>query len=192
MPAVTTKAPPSKLSTVIGQIRDAFDAMGDTGPGIVMVGKQYLEDFGVGSGPRILFVPDAKGKWGPPREMSNAASVTHSCDVYIRAPESGDELTRLDAAEALADRVIGMLKVAGTGGTEGGDYADDSPTDVDAYGADIALSFTYRRDVRHDPKRWGLPAPDADASDLAPNVPPGIAAPAVSLNPTTAPKNGGS
>lgn len=186
MPPITQgNAPPSTLADLIGQVKDAFDAMGDSTP--IMVGSQFLKELGVGSAPRVVFVPEPKGKIGPPIEMGNAASVTHSCDVFVRASESGDDIARLVAAYALSDLVIDCIQTGGTGRVEWGDYADDSPTDVDAYGADIALSFTYKRDVLHSPALWSLPAPGADTSGAIPHPPPGVPASSVGIRPTTTP-----
>jgi len=149
--------PPSTLIDVIGQVVDAFKVFGDATP--IKVGKNYL-DQGPGSSPRAIFVPDSAGRVGPPREMGNAASVSHGCTVYVRAKESGDDLTRFRQAYKLADIVIDLIGTAATGRIEWGTYADGSPTDVDAYGAEIVLSFSFRRDVLHYSRRWpdGIPA----------------------------------
>ncbi len=173
MPALqVVHANPSTLTTVIGQVKDAFEAMGNATP--ILIGKKYLDDFGVGSAPRVLFVPEAGGgKVGPPIEMGNAASVIHSCNVFVRAEESGDDVGRFDRAYALGDLVIDCIHTAAPGRVEFGSFEDDSPTDADAYGADLAFSFLYARDVRHDTARWSLPAADDDTSAVQPAIPPG-------------------
>lgn len=166
---------PSTLATVIGQVRAAFGDMGDATT--IMIGKAYLSQNGVGSGPRVLFVPEQRpGRIGPPMKMGNAASISHGCMVYVRAPETGDDLTRLDTAILLADRVIDCVATAAPGRIAWGDYGDDSPTDNDAFGADIELAFSYRRDIRHDEARWSLPPAVADNAAAIPVLPPGIAA----------------
>src|SRR6266571_5337126 len=115
MPLVanTVSAPPSNLSVVLGQVRDALAATGDATP--VMIGMAYLEQFGVGAAPRVLFVPEPKGgggKVGPAIELGNACSITHSCNVLVRGVESGDDLGRFDSTYALGDRVVSLIKTA--------------------------------------------------------------------------------
>lgn len=165
-------SPASSLADVLAQVREAFSAMGDATP--IMCGAHYLsaENPGaIGAAPRVLFVPEPKGKAGPPIEMGNVCSITSSCDVYVRAAEGGDDFGRLTAAYALLARVLGCLSVAGTGRTEFGSFADDSPDDVDAYGADLTVSFTYQWDVPHDAARWAL-APAAANTDTPRGIPP--------------------
>lgn len=188
MPAVASvhAAPPSTLAVVLGQVVDAFQAIGDATP--IMIGKKYLDDFGVGSAPRVVFVPEVRGKIGPPIEMGNPCSIAHSCNVLVRGAEDGSDLGRFDAAYALGDLVIDLIATAATGRLEWGDFVDDSPTPVDAYGADLALSFTYTRDVRHNARRWALPAAAADTSPAQPLVPPGIVAELATGTATTAPQ----
>lgn len=178
-------SPPSTLADVIGQVRDAFQDMGDATP--IMIGKQYLEQ-GVGSAPRVVFVPEPRGRIGPPQELGNAASVTHSCDVAVRGQESGDDLERFKQAYAIGDRVIDLIKTAATGRIEWGDFGDGSPTDADAYGAEVAFSFTYTRDVPHDAERWALDPATADDAAAVPLVPPGEPASDMSLEVTVEPQ----
>lgn len=186
MPLVSDLAPPSTLADVLAQVRDAFDAMGDATP--IMVGEQYLEA-GVGSDRRVVFVPESRGKIGPPIEMGNPASVTHSCDVYVRAADSADDFDRLKEVYALADLVIGLLVTAATGRISWGEYADGSPTDVPAYGAELVFSFTYQRDIRSAAKRWSLPAAATSGAPWTPQPPQaGDAAAEVELVVTTTPK----
>ena len=163
--------PPSNLGTVLRQVQRAMALCADATP--VMVGEQYRHEFGVGGSRRVLFVPDKRGRGGPPTKMGNAASVSHSCNVFVRAAEGVDDIDRLEGAYALADIVMDLVATACTGRIEWGDYADDSPTDVPAYGADIAMTFTYRRDVPHDAKRWALAPADEDTSPSSPILPPG-------------------
>ena len=176
---------PSTLADVLGQVIDLFAAVADATP--ILIGKHYLEDFGAGSAPRILFVPEPRGKLGPPIESGNAASVTHSCDFFVRGVESGDDLHRFRSAYALGDRVIGAIRRAASGRLEFGDYADASPTNVDAYGADLALSFTYQRDVPHDAAIRSVPAAAVDTTAPRPIIPPGIPASGLTILPTTIP-----
>lgn len=185
-PIATQNAAPSNLAAVIGQVGDALGALADATP--CMIGKHYLEHFGAGSPPRVLFVPETRGKVGPPTELGFTASITHACDVFVRGPESGDDLGRFDAAYALGDLVIDLIQTAGTGRIEWTDYADGSPTNVDAFGADLAFSFTYTRNVRHDARRWALPAATADTSTKVPNVPPGVPSSGATIDVTTVPQ----
>lgn len=162
MPPVATNAAPSTLEDVIGQCRDAFRAEGN--PIDFLIGEGHLEGFGVGKPPRVIFIPDKKGKLGPPIEMGGAASMFHGCDVAVRAAESGDDLSRLGAVQRLADLVIAHVSVATTGRVTWEDIGEDSPLKTDAYGADMAFRFTYRRDIRHEAKRWALAAAVVDTS----------------------------
>ena len=65
---------------LVGEINnmiDAFAELGDATP--ILVGKHYLEHFGAGFGPRVLFVPEAgAGRIEKPINIGNAASVVHS------------------------------------------------------------------------------------------------------------------
>lgn len=149
-------AAPSTLADVIQQVIDAFDAMGNATP--IQVGAHYMSSFGVGSAPTVLFIPDVSGKIGPPQEMGHAASVSHGCRVIVAAGETGRDVDRFRATYDLADLVIDCLSTACSGRIEWGPWADDSPTTVDAFGAAMGFSFTYRRDVRHAQARWRLPA----------------------------------
>ena len=165
--------PPSTLTDVLRQVIEALSLMANATP--PMVGAQYLEWDGVGAPTRIVFVPEpaGPGKVGPPLEMGNAASVTHTCNVSVRAPESGDDLGRYDAVYALADLTIDLIQTAATGRIEWGQWVGDSPSNVDGPGAGIAFSFTYQRDVRHSAARWTLPAAASNALPPEPAPPPG-------------------
>ncbi len=174
MPAVTianVTQPASNLAAVLQQITEAMGAIGDATP--VLVGKKYIEGFGAGSAPRVLFVPEPKGKIGPPREMGNAASMTHSCDVAVRAREEGSDIGRFNAAYDLADLVVDLIDTACTGCLEWSDLRDNSPLAVDGLGADLAFSFTYRRDIPHSALRWSLAPATAASTTAVPQVPPG-------------------
>lgn len=165
--------PPSTLTDVLRQVEEALALMANATP--MMVGKKYLEDFGVGAAPRILFAPEPRGNIGRPREMGNACSVTHSCTVYVRGAEGGDDITRFDNAYALADVALDLIITAGTGCIEWGEFSDSSPANVDAYGADVTFTFTYQRDVRHSATRWTLPAAASNTLAPEPAPPPGEA-----------------
>jgi len=185
MPALEVEyAAPSNLAVVIGQVRDAFEEMGNATP--IMIGKQYLEN--VGAAPRVLFVPEPNGKIGPAIELGNAVSVTHSCDVYIRAEPIADDLERFARAYELSDLVIDCIQTAATGRVEWSDYSDTSPTDTDDTGADIALSFTYQRDVPHSAIRRALAPAGADISGARPALPPGDPGTVESIDVTTEPE----
>lgn len=161
--------PPSTLIDVISQVRELLDAIGDATP--VLVGKAH-EKHGVGSSPRVLFLPESgSGKVGPPIEIGNAASVTHTCTVKARAKESGDDETRLLAAYALSDFLIDAISTAGSGRITWGSYGDGSPTDTDAFGAEIVFEFSYRRDVMHSAKRWPVGKPAGGIEVEAETVP---------------------
>lgn len=178
-------SPPSTLADVLGQIVDNFAAAGDPTP--ILIGKAY-EAFGVGSAPRVLLAPEPRGKIGPPIEQGNVCSVTHSCNVLVRGLEDGSDLGRFTSAYALGDRLLSAIRRAASGRLEFGDFTDASPTDVDAYGAELAFSFTYQRDVKWDGAIRGLPAAAADPSPPQPVQPPGTAAISVAIDATTNPQ----
>ncbi len=190
MPIIRAHAKPSTLADVIKQVRDAFDRMKEFPPGIVMCGKAYKGDRGPGSSPTVLFIPEfGRGKIESPYQMGEAgARVDHTCEVRIRGKESGDDFDRLTDAYNLMDLVIDCLAVACSGRIEWGDFSDDSPTDTDAgYGVELVFSFTYKRDVWHDARRWALPPADADTEDDGAHPPPGTIADGNTIVPTTTP-----
>lgn len=167
--------PSGTLTDVLRQVEEALSLMADGTP--IMFGDRYLEQNGVGSPPRVLFVPEAQGgRIGPPIEMGNAARMVHSCNVYVRAPEGGTDLTRYDPLYALTEIVISLISAAGTGRIEWGPWIGDPPAKVDGPGADAMFSFTFVRDIQANAARWAL-APATD-NTTAPNPipPPGVAA----------------
>lgn len=183
---------PSNLIDVIGQCKEALDAMGIADP--VMIGKQYMSKSGampIGSAPRIVFVPEfgGGGAISAPREMGNAASMIHSCTVYVRGRESGTDLERFAEAYAIGDLAIDLIKTAAPGRIEwAGEMGDSSPTDSDAYGAEVKFTFLYRRDVQHSAARWGLARPLSDLAAQHPQPPPGIPAGGIRVIPSTDPQ----
>jgi hypothetical protein len=134
-----------------------FSAVGDITP--VMTGKSYRgDDKGaismVGTGPRVLFIPHTKGTLGGPFRLNEfAGTLTCGCDVHVRAPESGTDEERFDAAEELLGRVLNCLRCAPSE-VATVTVQDDSPTDVDAFGADLVATFTYARGVDFDDAIW--------------------------------------
>jgi hypothetical protein len=166
---------PSNLGEVLRFMVDAFAFIGDATP--IEIGAQYIPHFGAGSAPRVLFVPEKKGKIEPPIEAGNAASMVHSCDVAVRFAEDGSDAGRFDGTYRLADRVIDGIDRACAGRVEWGDLRDNSPLNVDGLGADLVFSFTYRRDIRHG-AIWALPAdlttPAPAFNPLAPNAEPAV------------------
>ena len=175
MPLVAQPGQPSTLAVVIQQVIDAFAELGDATP--IMVGRHYLEHFGAGFGPRVLFVPEAgAGRVDKPINLGNAASVVHSCDVYVRGPENGTDVGRFDAVYYLADLVINAIITAAPGRIEWGALRDDSPVNVDMLGAGLVFSFTYARDVTHAPQpagrgRWNLAAAAASSAAMRSMLP---------------------
>jgi len=184
-------AKPSTLADLIFQVKQAFSKMGDATP--VLIGKAYRTSnkdgqTNVGSGPRVVFAPESisgAGKVQPPQEMGKAASMVHSCLVYVRAKESGDDVERFRAVYALADRVISCIQVAGTGRVEWLSLDDGSPIESDGFGAELVFGFTFHRDIPHDPARWSLPPADADTSADTAHPPPGTPAESVTIDPVT-------
>jgi hypothetical protein len=147
-------AKPVTLSAVLRQVRDVFDRIGDAT--ILQVGEDFRARFGVGNGPRVLFVPEVRGSVGDAIEMGNPAAMSHGCDLYIRADiESRDDFTRHDVVCDLADLVIDLVQTAGAGRITWGKCEDDSPVKTDTgMGTGLALHFEFRRDIRHNPLRW--------------------------------------
>lgn len=193
VPLGVQNAAPSTLIDLIAQVKQAFSLMGDNTP--IQVGKAYLAknkegQTNIGSAPRVVFAPEAlsgAGKIEPPIEMGKAASMVHSCLVYVRAKESGDDIDRWKATYALADRVISCIQTAATGRLEWQSLDDGSAIDSDGFGAELVFGFTYERDIFHDAARWNLPPADADNSAKKPHPPPGIPASSVTIEPTTTP-----
>lgn len=182
---------PSDLCDVLDQIagkNGTIEAAGYSVP--VLIGKRYLEQFGVGSDPRVIFIPEPRGKIGPPIGAGNAASVTSSCDFAIRGPEQGDDIFRFRATYNLIKVVISAIARATSGRREWGDLADDSPLNVDGLGADLKSSFTYQWDVRWDQAIVSVGAAPADTSEQSPSGPvKGQQAPAIgAIDVTTTPK----
>lgn len=169
--------PASPLSDIIRCVVSIFQLVADPTP--IQVGKQYLRDFGVGSAPRVLFVPDSKGKDGQAPAGSGGVGyigwVAHGCQVYVRGAESGDDIGRFDAAYALADRVVNAVERAGRSRLDWVGYKDFSPTAVDAYGADLAFSFVYTRGIQCDEQIWALRANPIAKSPPDIGRPPGAA-----------------
>lgn len=188
MPLVAETGAVSTLADVIGQVVDAFDAMGDATP--ILVGEEYLKP-GPGLDPRVVFVPETNGKVGAPIEMGSPASIQHGCQVYVSAPAYGDgtegDVQRYRDAYALGDKVIGCLAVAAAGRLEWGNYNDSSPLDTDEYGAELTFGFTYKRAVAPAPERWSLDAATEDTTAVTPRPPPGQAGTVKALNVTTVP-----
>lgn len=191
-------AKPSTLIDLIAQVKQAFSLMADTTP--IMVGKGYLtktkdSQTNVGAVPRVVFAPEAlagSGKIESPIEMGKAGSMVHSCIVYVRAKESGDDIDRWKATYALADRVIDCIQTAATGRVEWLTLDDGSAIDSDGFGAELVFGFTYQRDIEHDPARWALAPAGSDTSARRPHPPPGTPSAGGSIDPvTTTPKNPG-
>jgi hypothetical protein len=167
---------PSTLADVLRQVVQAFDLAYERKIPI-QIGGHYKESFGQGGGPKVLFVPEARGgKIASSIQMGNACSYVHAVDVYVRGEDSADDVARFDQAYKLADCVLGAITVAATGRLEFGPVGDDSPTRSPAYGAGIAFSFTYQRDVPHWDRRWALtfggPSVGADGATINPTVTP--------------------
>lgn len=162
-PLPKQNAAPSNLAAVIRQAVAAFDAMGNGTP--VDVGDWFVGEFGTGSDARVVFAPEmGAGKIGPPHEMGNVASMTHSCDVYVRAAETQDPLTRFDAAYDLADIVIECIQTAGTGRISWGAMSNHSPVKVPSgMGAGLTFAFTFTRDIRHAKRARVAAAPTSNA-----------------------------
>jgi hypothetical protein len=136
--------PRTTLTELLRAIGVAFRIAGDATP--IMVGKQYLADFGMGTGPRILFVPDPKGEAGAVLEIGSreVASRTIACAVYVRGAEDGTDEGRYEAAYQLSARVLNALAGLAPGRVMRGKAPQSAdPVAVDAYGADDSWGFRY-------------------------------------------------
>jgi hypothetical protein len=156
MAVAPQNAAASTLADVIRQVQGAFEAAGDATP--VQVGAQLRSQFGVGHGPKVLFVPEEPGQGGKlagAQSLGYPASQVHACDVYVRAAEpSTDVLECLDTLYTFNDFVVGLVQTATTGRVEWGACSDDSPLKTPSgLGVGLGWSFTYRRDIGHDVKR---------------------------------------
>ncbi len=112
----------------------------------------------------------------------------HSCEVFVRGAETGDDIERFKNAYALLKKVMGCLAVAATGRIEWGSFEDDSPTAEDAFGADLAFDFRFTSAVRHDARRLALAPAAADTSPVSPAVPPGTPGTVNALDVSVVPK----
>lgn len=186
-PIVDQQTRPSTLIDLITQVKQAFSLMGDATP--ILVGKAYKDQRGAGSPPRVVFVPDSgAGKIEGPYEMGNAARMTHTCEVSVRAKESGDDFDRFKAAYALFDLVIDCLVTGAPGRIEWTGFTDTSPANNDAgYGVELTATFGYKRDVWHSAKRWALPSAGSDTSAPVAHPPPGTQPAGVIIIPTVTP-----
>lgn len=147
------------ISTLGDLLRLFARMMTEIGDGTtIQVGEQYLKEFGTGAPPKILFVPSPDGQLGgvPRLNARYVAGYTDSCRVYIRAAESGDDLGRLDHVDAMVDRVVNILKALGAACVEvgKGKPKDDSPLQVDAYGAQKVFIFSYTRGIPKNHEIW--------------------------------------
>lgn len=156
-------AAPSTLIDVLGRVRDAFDGVGDAT--LVQIGAQYIDQFGVGHGPKVLFVPEPPSGGGALTgggRFGSAAKQVHACDVYVRADEeTSDDLERFALLYKLSDRVVSFVEEAATGRLAWGACSDTSPLKVSSsLGCGLGYSFTYERDIEHDAKLWRGPLRD--------------------------------
>lgn len=174
-------AAPSDLADVLDQIAGKHGTIAAAGYAIpVLIGAQYISEFGAGSAPRVLFVPETKGKIGPPISIGNAASVVSSCDVAIRGAEPGGDVFRFRRVYDTIKVVLSAIARATTGRHEWGDLADDSPLNVDGLGADLMFSFTYQWDVHWDARiARVLGAPANTATQMPAGPTPGQSLPGI-------------
>jgi len=151
MPSVPM--PVSTLSDVLRRVQLLFSELGDGTP--ILIGKQHVSEPGPGSPPRIVFVPDERGRLLSAQQLNSGylAAWSHGCTVHVRGVDGGEEAGRLDAAVALADRVIQCLKALDPAhlAIEGEGPSEDSPLAVDAYGGGIVFSFRFTRHTPSDP-----------------------------------------
>lgn len=152
----TQDQPISKLGDLLRLFTRMMTEIGDGTT--IQIGREYLKDFGAGAPPKILFVPSPDGQLGgvPRLNARYVAGFTDSCLVYIRAAEVGDDLGRLDNVDDMVDRVVNILKALGAACVEvgKGKPKDDSPLQVDAYGAQKLFLFSYTRGIPKNHEIW--------------------------------------
>jgi hypothetical protein len=181
-----TNQPPPTLGNVLRAFVYYFLESGDATP--IMVGNHYAAERGVGIDARILLVPEVSGDIGASVDMGHAASLTHACDVHVRAAESGDDVGRYDAAYALFDKAISAVRRTCTGHLELKAYRPSSQSKVDGFGAQVSFTFMWRRDVRKDAAIWAVPSATAEVlARFFPDAPQAVAG-TVTIANTTAPE----
>lgn len=180
---VLTNQPPASFSQFLRKILYYFRESGNATP--ILVGDAYLENVGIDA--RVVLVPEAVGEVGPAMVMGSDASIAHGCEVHIRGAESGDDLDRYDAAHALQAKTISAIRRAGAGRLELKDYRPSSPTKVDAFGAQVSFSFSWRVDVQKDPEIYAVPDATPEVYDTYFSDAPGATPATVTLLPTVTP-----
>lgn len=196
MPPVPTPSgvAPSHLGVILRAIVETIGEAGDGTP--VMVGEHYAtKPRGVGSPPHVIIVPEPGGgecAIAYAYEMGRAAKQTHACDVIVRAAESGDDVSRYDAAYDLSDLVVSTVRRMCAGRVEFGKPIGKYPTPftVDSgAGVQLSWSFTYDRDIRTaDAIAAVKPSPPDNAPDQ-PQSPPGTLGTLDDIEGTTVPKD---
>ena len=182
-------AAPSTLIDVLVRVKGLFDAVGDAT--LVQIGARYIDQFGVGHGPKVLFVPEPPNGGGAMTKaarLGNPARQVHACDVYVRAnEETGDDAERFVQLYALSDRVVGFVAEAGAGRIGSwGACSDASPLKVSSgVGCGLAYSFMFERDIEHDAKAWRGPLRDVNGNIIETQLttPPDTSAPRLPTSP---------
>lgn len=147
---------PSTLADIMRAVKAMFALSADKTP--VKIGKQHLTG-GIGY-PSILFIPETSGRIAGAIQSGHAvASWIHGCEVRVRAKPGIDEEDAFTPVTALADKVIAALGIAAMGRLVWGEVHSNSPTPSNNLGAELVFSFTFQRDIPHEPKFWNLPAP---------------------------------
>jgi len=117
----------------------------------VLIGERYLEQ--TGAARRILFVPTQDGgELGPPLEIGarQIGSITEGCTAYVWGAETTDDRDRYREAKRIMMKLIATLNEAGIGRRGFGTIRRMTAGDVDTYGEEYRLSFTYTWAVPRD------------------------------------------
>lgn len=179
---------PSELDEVLEFIVSLIRDAGDATP--IQVGKKYLEDFGGGAPPLILFVPETDGDVSDEAlETGRAGSAEDACDVHIRGAEDGTDIGRYRSAYALRRRVMSAVRRACSGRVKFQKYAPSSPLMVDSgLGAEVSFSFVYKHDIRADEAIAAVPPAPIDTTPPRPQAPPGLPAGSIAIAIGTSPQ----
>lgn len=148
---------PTSLAGALRYVRALYAQAGllrtvstDPSTGIEMLeGERYLHENG--HPPRIVFVRDDEKVGGVLEIGSNEiGSRSQGCTAYVWGAETTDDGTRYDAADALLDRLMAAVNIAGAGRITPGTVQPMKDTNVETFGEEYRWRFEYARQVPRD------------------------------------------